>query len=133
MKCRPRAERYRDVGWASRRVEAQGDRHTPGMPPIKGRFREARGRTRSACVVLIAAEHLDHNRIGRIRLEQFTFRLNRRTSTSRGLLFYRLLQQATNTDPAPLKDPSSRTACESGAGSPRPLPRCFTSGGRQVT
>jgi hypothetical protein len=29
---------------------------------------------------------------------------DRRTSASRGLLFYRLLQQATNTDPAPLKD-----------------------------
>ncbi|MGM0930700.1 MAG: IS1595 family transposase [Actinomycetota bacterium] len=37
-------------------------------------------------------------------LDEFTFRFNRRTSTSRGLLFYRLLQQATNTDPAPLKD-----------------------------
>jgi hypothetical protein len=37
-------------------------------------------------------------------LDEFTFRFNRRTSTSRGLLFYRLLQQATNTHPAPLKD-----------------------------
>ena len=37
-------------------------------------------------------------------LDEFTFRFNRRTAKSRGLLFYRLLQQATNTDPAPLKD-----------------------------
>lgn len=37
-------------------------------------------------------------------LDEFTFRFNRRTARSRGLLFYRLLQQATNTDPAPLKD-----------------------------
>ena len=35
-------------------------------------------------------------------LDEFTFRFNRRTSTSRGLL-YRLLQQCTNTNPAPLK------------------------------
>ena len=33
-------------------------------------------------------------------LDEFTFRFNRRTSSSRGLLFYRLLQQAVVTDPA---------------------------------
>ena len=32
-------------------------------------------------------------------LDEFVFRFNRRTSTSRGLLFYRLLQQAVITDP----------------------------------
>ncbi|MBB6404739.1 hypothetical protein [Arthrobacter sp. AZCC_0090] len=36
-------------------------------------------------------------------LDEFTFRFNRRTARSRGLLFYRLLQQCTNSDPAPLK------------------------------
>ena len=35
-------------------------------------------------------------------LDEYTFRFNRRTARSRGLLFYRLLQQAVNTDPAPL-------------------------------
>jgi transposase-like protein len=35
-------------------------------------------------------------------LDEFTFRFNRRDANSRGLLFYRLLQQATNTDPQPL-------------------------------
>jgi hypothetical protein len=29
----------------------------------------------------------------------YTFRFNRRTSTHRGLLFYRLLEQATHLDP----------------------------------
>ncbi len=37
-------------------------------------------------------------------LDELTFRFNRRTGESRGLLFYRLLQQATNADPEPLKD-----------------------------
>ena len=37
-------------------------------------------------------------------LDEFTFRFNRRTSKARGLLFYRLLQQAVDTDPHPLKD-----------------------------
>ena len=32
-------------------------------------------------------------------LDEFTFRFNRRTSRSRGLLFYRLLQQAMLTGP----------------------------------
>lgn len=35
-------------------------------------------------------------------LDEFTFRFNRRASRSRGLLFYRLLEQAVRTDPAPL-------------------------------
>jgi hypothetical protein len=35
-------------------------------------------------------------------LDEYTFRFNRRASKSRGLLFYRLLQQAVGTDPHPL-------------------------------
>lgn len=39
------------------------------------------------------ARHLDYY------LDEYTFRFNRRTSRSRGLLFYRLLEQAIQTDP----------------------------------
>ena len=35
-------------------------------------------------------------------LDEFTFRFNRRTSASRGKLFYRLVQQAMMVDPAPI-------------------------------
>jgi transposase-like protein len=35
-------------------------------------------------------------------LDEFTFRFNRRTSRSRGMLFYRLVQQALEVRPAPL-------------------------------
>lgn len=35
-------------------------------------------------------------------LDEYTFRFNRRTSKSRGLLFYRLLQQTVRTEPQPL-------------------------------
>jgi transposase-like protein len=35
-------------------------------------------------------------------LDEFTFRFNRRKSTSRGMLFLRLVQQALQVDPAPL-------------------------------
>ncbi len=42
--------------------------------------------------------HLD------VYLDEFTFRFNRRTSRSRGLLFYRLLEQAVLTGPAPYDD-----------------------------
>ena len=44
----------------------------------------------------IADSHLQYY------LDECAFRFNRRTSRSRGLLFYRLLQQAVNTDPHPL-------------------------------
>ena len=37
-------------------------------------------------------------------LDEFVFRFNRRTSRSRGLLFYRLIQQAVNIDPVTAKD-----------------------------
>jgi transposase-like protein len=43
----------------------------------------------------IGPEHLDDY------LDEFTFRFNRRTSKSRGKLFYRLAQQAVQTEPAP--------------------------------
>jgi transposase-like protein len=37
-------------------------------------------------------------------LDEYSFRFNRRASSARGLLFYRLLQQAANTDPHPLQE-----------------------------
>lgn len=37
-------------------------------------------------------------------LDEYTFRFNRRTSGSRGLLFYRLVQQAVELAPVPAKD-----------------------------
>lgn len=45
----------------------------------------------------VASWHLD------FYLDEFTFRFNRRHSRRRGLLFYRLLQQAMATPPAPSK------------------------------
>ena len=46
----------------------------------------------------VRPEHLD------AYLDECTFRFNRRTSRARGLLFYRLLEQALQTPPAPYKD-----------------------------
>jgi carotenoid cleavage dioxygenase-like enzyme len=43
----------------------------------------------------IGSEHLNDH------LDEFTFRFNRRTSASRGKLFYRLAQQAVQINPAP--------------------------------
>ena len=46
----------------------------------------------------VRPEHLDYY------LDEFTFRFNRRTSASRGKLFYRLMQQAVQVPPVPYKD-----------------------------
>lgn len=46
----------------------------------------------------VSGEHLEYY------LDEFTFRFNRRTSRSRGLLFYRLLQQAVQVGPSPYED-----------------------------
>lgn len=43
----------------------------------------------------VQPEHLDYY------LDEYTFRFNRRTSQSRGKLFYRLIQQAAATEPVP--------------------------------
>jgi hypothetical protein len=40
-------------------------------------------------------------------LDEFTFRFNRRRSKVRGVLFYRLLKQAVQLDPAPFSRKSS--------------------------
>lgn len=45
----------------------------------------------------VRPNHLDYY------LDEFTFRFNRRTSRSRGLLFYRLMQQAIALEPVPGK------------------------------
>jgi transposase-like protein len=45
----------------------------------------------------VSHDHLDYY------LDEFTFRFNRRRSRHRGLLFYRLLEQAVTTDPHPYK------------------------------
>ena len=41
----------------------------------------------------VKPKHLDYY------LDEFTFRFNRRTSRSRGLLFYRMIEQAVVTEP----------------------------------
>jgi transposase-like protein len=46
----------------------------------------------------VQPEHLD------AYLDEFVFRFNRRTSASRGMLFYRLLQQAVATSPVTYED-----------------------------
>ncbi len=45
----------------------------------------------------VSGKHLDYY------LDEYTFRFNRRTSRSRGLLFYRLMEQAAATSPAPYR------------------------------
>lgn len=45
----------------------------------------------------VSTDYLDYY------LDEFTFRFNRRTSTSRGKLFYRLIQQATAVAPVSIK------------------------------
>ena len=46
----------------------------------------------------VSLEHLPYY------LDEYSFRFNRRASSARGMLFYRLLQQAVGTDPHPLHE-----------------------------
>lgn len=47
--------------------------------------------------------HVSHEHLA-YYLDEYAFRFNRRNSRARGMLFYRLLQQAVNTDPQPLAE-----------------------------
>jgi len=51
----------------------------------------------------VSEEHLPYY------LDEYAFRFNRRKSTARGMLFYRLLQQAVATDPHPLSELFAKT------------------------
>jgi len=48
--------------------------------------------------VAVRGKHLDYY------LDEYTFRFNRRTSRSRGLLFYRLMEQAVETETTTYRD-----------------------------
>jgi transposase-like protein len=69
----------------------------------------------------VGAEHLD------AYLNEFTFRFNRRASRRRGLLFYRLLEQAVATGPLYYREMiasrSARQPRAGPAGEPRTQPR----------
>jgi len=54
----------------------------------------------------VRPSHLDYY------LDEYTFRFNRRTSRSRGKLFYRLVQQAAAIDPVLVKDIRGRESVE---------------------
>jgi transposase-like protein len=62
----------------------------------------------------IRPSHLDYY------LDEFTFRFNRRTSRSRGKLFYRLLQQAVAIDPVPRSQLSAVPAVTTTPGNGQP-------------
>lgn len=96
-------------GWASYDgLQAEGFRHQ--ATPLKGKPKDAAvvamPRVHRVAALLkrwllgthqgaVRTKHLDYY------LDEFTFRFNRRTSRSRGKLFYRLLQQAVQIDPIP--------------------------------
>ena len=69
----------------------------------------------------VSEKHLDYY------LDEFTFRFNRRRSRARGLLFYRLLQNAVQVDPVSLRrDPESCLGSTRGAGPAIDRPRSMS-------
>ena len=94
----------------------------PTLRRPSSRYERSRTRKANLCIIqlkrwllgthqgAVSHEYLDYY------LDEFTFRFNRRTSRSRGKLFYRLLQQAVAADPAPYKTMVEATR----AGTPTP-------------
>ena len=62
----------------------------------------------------VRPSHLDYY------LDEFTFRFNRRTSRSRGKLFYRLVQQALMVDPLPRSAFGAEVPCDDSLDAPGP-------------
>jgi transposase-like protein len=108
-------------------VEPGSEIHTDGWEGYTGlealgfrhRVTVLRGRRKSAATELLPRVHLVASLLKRwllgthqgavsfayleYYLDEFTFRFNRRTSRSRGLLFQRLIEQAVAVDPVPYK------------------------------
>ena len=99
-----------DGAWAYRNLEAHGYRREktvmlgaqdpahvtmPGVHRVASLLKRWLLGTHQGAV---RAQHLDYY------LDEFTFRFNRRTSRSRGLLFYRMLEQALIAEPVTLAD-----------------------------
>lgn len=61
----------------------------------------------------VSVQHLDYY------LDEYTFRFNRRTSRARGLLFYRLLEQAARAEPIPYRQIVGGKK-DGGGGNPNP-------------
>lgn len=74
------------------RDQAPGDRLMPRVHRVVSLLKRWMLGTHQGA---IGHEHLDYY------LDEFTFRFNRRRSASRGKLFYRLVQQAVQVEPAP--------------------------------
>ena len=69
--------------------------HLPGVHRIASLLKRLLLSTHQGAV---SPKHLDYY------LDEYTFRFNRRTSRARGLLFYRLLEQAVCISPVPYKE-----------------------------
>jgi transposase-like protein len=85
---------YRHVVKAISRGRAPAHVRMPGVHRVASLLKRWLLGTHQGAV---SAKHLDYY------LDEFAFRFNRRTSRARGLLFYRLLQQAVEVDPAPYR------------------------------
>ena len=69
------------------------ERKKPRLELVMGFINGVLGRIKER----VSEKHLDYY------LDEFTFRFNRRRSRARGLLFYRLLQNAVQVDPVPYR------------------------------
>lgn len=123
MHCIPDASKATLHSFVQQTIEPGSIVHTDGWDSYKGlaaigyqhEISKLKGRNASAATELLPRVHLVASLLkrwllgthqGAVRpehldyyLDEFTFRFNRRTSKSRGLLFYRLLQQAVSLGP----------------------------------
>ena len=80
-------------------ISATGDPAHVSMPAVHGVASLLKRWLLGTHQGVVSNDHLD------AYLGEFTFRFNRRSSRRRGLLFYRLIEQAVVTDPAPYRAP----------------------------
>ena len=94
------------AGWASRTAGIPASHRLSVGPPQAGLGIIAEGAEAISLLKrwllgthqgAVSHEHLDYY------LDEFVFRFNRRSSRSRGKLFYRLVQQAVAVDPTPYR------------------------------
>lgn len=112
----PGSELITDGSWGYYGLAEQGFGHQPTVTHDKGREIYQFVLPRVHRVASLLKRWLLGTHQGRVSrkqldyyLDEFTFRFNRRTSPSRGQLFYRLLEQAVVIEPVTYRDVSKRT------------------------
>ena len=110
LRCVPTLSEDSLLPFVCEAIEPGSVVHTDGSWAYRSLNKHGYTRRKSVLTGSLDPAHVSMSAVHRVRnqldhyLDEYTFRFNRRTSRSCGLLFYRLLEQAMDTEPTTYRD-----------------------------